>query len=150
MADRITCPKCKEDGGDDWRQCGGSCPMAGSPHYNPAAVADTVSVTQADRLRAARILGGAAPDGLLAGRRDSLTLVQELARHRLASTQPAPAFRREEELIEALRPFVEAADDLDEKHHDSTDIWEAPAAMSINAGHLRRAAALLQGKQPDG
>lgn len=70
------------------------------------------------------------------------------ARHRLASTQPAPAFPREEEMIEALRPFAEAADDLDEKHHDSTDIWEAPAAMSIKAGHLRRAAALLQGKQP--
>lgn len=31
--DKITCPKCKYNSGDDWTQCGGSCPMVGSPHY---------------------------------------------------------------------------------------------------------------------
>jgi len=28
-----TCPKCGAVSGDDWSQCGGSCPMPGSPHY---------------------------------------------------------------------------------------------------------------------
>lgn len=28
-----TCPKCGATSGDDWSQCGGSCPMPGSPHY---------------------------------------------------------------------------------------------------------------------
>ena len=32
MSDR--CPKCKARSGDDWEQCGGSCPMPGSPHYD--------------------------------------------------------------------------------------------------------------------
>ena len=29
------CPKCLMYSGDDWRQCGGSCPMPMSPHYKP-------------------------------------------------------------------------------------------------------------------
>lgn len=33
----ITCPKCGEVTGNDWTQCGGSCPMPGSPHYNSSA-----------------------------------------------------------------------------------------------------------------
>jgi len=27
------CPKCGAFSGDDWTQCGGVCPMPGSPHY---------------------------------------------------------------------------------------------------------------------
>lgn len=34
---RTTCSKCHAVSGDDWAQCGGSCPMPGSPHYNPFA-----------------------------------------------------------------------------------------------------------------
>ncbi len=34
-------------------------------------------------------------------------------------------------------PFVEAADSLDDSHHDVSAIWESPAAMCIDAGHLR-------------
>lgn len=26
------CPKCGETSGGDWSQCGGDCPMPGSPH----------------------------------------------------------------------------------------------------------------------
>lgn len=26
-------PKCGKLSGDDWKQCGGECPMPGSPHY---------------------------------------------------------------------------------------------------------------------
>lgn len=48
-----------------------------------------VEVTQADRLRAADLLGGATPDGLLQGRKDDLSLIQALARHRIAHTAPA-------------------------------------------------------------
>lgn len=29
-----TCPKCGVESGDAWAQCGGSCPMVQSPHYN--------------------------------------------------------------------------------------------------------------------
>lgn len=31
---RIICQKCKRVSGDDWQQCGGACPMPGSPHYD--------------------------------------------------------------------------------------------------------------------
>ena len=41
-----------------------------------------VEVTQEDRERAAELLGGATPDGLLDGSRDHLSLVQAFARHR--------------------------------------------------------------------
>lgn len=30
---RVSCPKCGATSGNDWTQCGGSCPMLGSPHY---------------------------------------------------------------------------------------------------------------------
>lgn len=29
-----TCPKCHKSSGDDWSQCGGSCPVKDSPHYS--------------------------------------------------------------------------------------------------------------------
>ena len=29
----MICPKCKSESGDDWSQCGGSCPMPMSPYY---------------------------------------------------------------------------------------------------------------------
>lgn len=28
-----TCPKCGATSGNDWSQCGGSCPIPFSPHY---------------------------------------------------------------------------------------------------------------------
>lgn len=34
---RERCPKCNFTSGDDWKQCGGSCPMPGSPHFKPDA-----------------------------------------------------------------------------------------------------------------
>lgn len=33
----IQCPKCGALSGDDWSQCGGSCPMTASPYYNESA-----------------------------------------------------------------------------------------------------------------
>jgi dUTP pyrophosphatase len=32
-----TCHKCHKTSGDDWSQCGGSCPMPMSPYYNKTA-----------------------------------------------------------------------------------------------------------------
>lgn len=29
----VSCPKCGATSGNNWGQCGGSCPMPGSPHY---------------------------------------------------------------------------------------------------------------------
>lgn len=44
-----------------------------------------------------------------------------------------------QELVDALRPFANAADDLDDETKDESEIWEMPAAMSITAGALRKA-----------
>jgi len=46
------------------------------------------------------------------------------------------------ELVAAIKPFADAADDLDEYHGDHAHIWESPAAMSILAVDLRRAHAV--------
>lgn len=40
-------------------------------------------------------------------------------------------------LRDALKPFADAAEDLDELHVPNSPIWESPAAMSIEARHLR-------------
>lgn len=32
----MKCPKCNIPSGDNWSQCGGSCPMPMSPHYREA------------------------------------------------------------------------------------------------------------------
>lgn len=53
------------------------------------------------------------------------------------------AERERDAAVALLKPFAEAADDLDDKHGDGSPIWEAPAAMSIDAGHLREAARFL-------
>lgn len=44
-----------------------------------------MQIEQIDRDAAAELLGGAAPDGLREGRRDSLSLVQAFAAHRIAA-----------------------------------------------------------------
>lgn len=48
------------------------------------------------------------------------------------------------ETLALLNPFVEAADDLDDRTRDDSNIWELPAAMSITAGDLRRLRTHLQ------
>jgi len=47
------------------------------------------------------------------------------------------------ELEAALKPFSEAADDLDEHHKDGSPIWETSSAMGIDARHLRKAKELV-------
>ena len=34
----MQCPKCLKYSGDDWKQCGSSCPMPGSPHFQEEVV----------------------------------------------------------------------------------------------------------------
>lgn len=47
-------------------------------------------------------------------------------------------------LRKALEPFAEAAEDLEDDHRDNSPIWEAPAAMGIDARHLRAARKALE------
>lgn len=35
------CPKCGSTSGNDWSQCGGACPMPGSPHFTLRAAQDS-------------------------------------------------------------------------------------------------------------
>ncbi len=49
-----------------------------------------------------------------------------------------------DEAVVLLKPFAAAADDLDEDMGDLANIWEAPAAMNLDAGHLRAALTFLQ------
>lgn len=43
------------------------------------------------------------------------------------------------QILAILQPFALAADDLDERTLDRSDIWEMSCAMNISAGDLRRA-----------
>lgn len=43
-----------------------------------------------------------------------------------------------------LKPFADAADDLDDARRDGSEIWETSAAMSITAGGLRGANRAVQ------
>lgn len=47
---------------------------------------------------------------------------------------------------EVIRPFAEAADDLDDAHADHSSIWEAPAAMNIRGADLRAARVFMEKK----
>ena len=49
------------------------------------------------------------------------------------------------EARKALEPFADAADDLEDDHKDTSSIWECPAAVNIDAGHLRAARRALTG-----
>lgn len=78
----------------------------------------------------------------MAERRELRRLAEAFSRHRLATLStinvPAP-----DEVREALKPFADVVDDLDEKHDDNWNIWESSAAMGLTAGNLRRAKAVF-------
>jgi len=79
---------------------------------------------------------------------DTNTLCSEygdLARAALTALSPT-----RDELIEALRPFVEAANCLDGDEPDRMEIWEHSAAMEIEARHLLKARAVLAKEADDG
>lgn len=67
----------------------------------------------------------------------------------LADQRATQAERQRDELRKALEPFAEAAESLDDETSDHDHIWEQPAAMSIDAGHLRTARALLANQGAD-
>jgi hypothetical protein len=39
----MKCPKCNKISGDDWKQCGTSCPMEGSPFYSPIGTFEKIA-----------------------------------------------------------------------------------------------------------
>lgn len=41
----MKCPKCKAKSGNDWSQCGGSCPMTMSPHYKENGNTEEITMT---------------------------------------------------------------------------------------------------------
>ena len=49
----------------------------------------------------------------------------------------------------ALKPFADAAEDLDEDDKDNRSIWEHWVAGYIEIGHLRAAAAAYLGEKDD-
>lgn len=42
----LTCSKCGAHSGNDWEQCKGSCPMPGSPHYDPSPKPDVAGARE--------------------------------------------------------------------------------------------------------
>lgn len=61
-----------------------------------------------------------------------------------AATALATQDARIKELEEALRPFADACEAVDDAALDRYEIWEAPAAMEIRVGDLRRARSTVQ------
>lgn len=59
------------------------------------------------------------------------------------------ALARAERLEAALRPFAEAADNLEGDEHDSRHLWESPEAMMLTAGDLRAARAVIASPEGD-
>jgi hypothetical protein len=47
------------------------------------------------------------------------------------------------ELLAGLKPFGEAAEDVDDDDKDHWGIWEHPATIGLTIGDLRKASALL-------
>lgn len=89
----------------------------------------------------------AALRGDLTVSRDDLDQLQ--AHFRQRDREATQAERQRDELRKALEPFGEAAESLDDETRDHDHIWEQPAAMSIDAGHLRTARALLANQGAD-
>ena len=50
-----------------------------------------------------------------------------------------------EKLRAALKPFADAADDIEHGDKDSYNLWEHPAAMWITIGDLRNCQRILDG-----
>ena len=53
------------------------------------------------------------------------------------------------EAREVVKPFAEAAQDIEDTDEDRWEIWERPEAMNITVGDLRRARNFLN-KETDG
>lgn len=105
-------------------------------------MADTVSVTQADREAMEHWVSMCCD--LSFDVSDAESLVQAFARHRLASTQSAPAFPREE-VAQAARFLLDRLVDHEVRMTSDEDAREWHGHVTPAMARLR---ALLQGKQP--
>lgn len=66
--------------------------------------------------------------------------MEEAAYHRERRAAAESSLSRiKAETIEALRPFADALQDVDDAARDDWHLWESPAAMNLNVGDLRRA-----------
>ena len=103
-------------------------------------MADTVSVTQADRALFFDLfeISEGNRERVMRGDEDKRPQMQRIAAFRLASTQPAPAFPREE-VAGALEAIIDEYDDA-----TNYDMLTAGLEAAVEKGR----AALLQGKQP--
>lgn len=50
---------------------------------------------------------------------------------------------REAGLVEALKPFADAAENLEDWQNDAQEMWEDPTSMQVTVGDFRRARAVL-------
>lgn len=89
----------------------------------------------------------------LQARLDAMTTERDAARAEAADMREKSianarernaAERRLADAVEALTPFKWAADCLNKSDANSTFVEDTPARLSINAGHLRRAAAIVK------
>ena len=103
---------------------------------NPEQIAAGLTVTQEDREAVKRHQQRYLTEGVS----ETELLTQAFARHRIAQSKADAA--RIAALEEALEPFAEAANNLDDEP-DGAELWEHPAAIVLTAGDLRKAAAAL-------
>ena len=79
---------------------------------------------------------------------DDLVLSDYIRQRRVADeaqTDEIARLRAENEALrEALVPFAEAAEDLEESTHDSCSMWEHHVSINVEAGDFRRAAAAIR------
>lgn len=125
---------------------------------NSQAARESAAIRQA--VHNAAFIAAANPDRVLAliaevaalrAQRDGSKRAETLAIH-LADTMADRATEAERKLAEArrlLKPFADAADSLNDETRDHDHIWEQPAAMSIDADHLRAARTFLSSTEAE-
>lgn len=100
----------------------------------------TVVSVAPERLAEAYVAQSAAIAALVAGRdawqREAKSLSDKYSDAYVRSRSAEAQLKA---MDEALEPFAEAADDLDDNAQDQHDIWEHPASMNITIGNLRAA-----------
>lgn len=101
-----------------------------------AAALRTITAETEARARAEAVIAG--EDRISDS--EMMALLRRRVRHVEAERDAARA--EAARLMEALKPFAAAADDLDDPPwRDDSHCWESPAAMAVTAGDFRRARA---------
>lgn len=69
-------------------------------------------------------------------------MTDKTSKSRLSALSPTLSARIEA-LEAGLRPFADAAENIEDTQRDTSEVWEHPAALCITLGDLRRARSLL-------